>query len=62
MRTRMMILTGALLLVFSGIARAQQEQAAATTSQTTTVAATSTTPFTPKFGSGSEKFQRVRGS
>ena len=31
MRTRMMILTGALLLVFSGTARAQQEQAAATT-------------------------------
>ena len=51
MRTRMMILTGALLLVFSGAARAQQEQAAATTTQSATAAAKTTTPFTPKFGS-----------
>ena len=50
MRTRMMILTGALLLVFSGIARAQQAQTTAGATQTATSAAIMPTPFTPKFG------------
>jgi MtrB/PioB family decaheme-associated outer membrane protein len=49
MRTRMMILTGALLLVFSGAARAQQEQATAA-STTQTVAAPDTPTLTPKLG------------
>ncbi len=55
MRTRMMILTGALLLVFSGAARAQQEQAASSQDSTkstpmATSVPASTTPFTPKLG------------
>lgn len=52
MRTRTMILTGALLLVFAGVARAQQEPTAGAASQTPGAAAlpASTTPFTPKLG------------
>ena len=56
MRTRITILTGALLLVFSGAARAQQEQPAAA-STTPTVSTTTMTPtpattamITPKLG------------
>jgi MtrB/PioB family decaheme-associated outer membrane protein len=46
-----MILTGALLLVFAGGARAQQEPAAgAAQTPSATPAPVSTTPFTPKFG------------
>ena len=49
MRTRtMMILTGALLLVFSGAARAQQEQAA--TSPTAAAVPAATAPIAPKLG------------
>lgn len=51
MRTRMMILTGALLLVFSGTARAQQEQAGpVSVTPTATAAPAATSPFAPKFG------------
>lgn len=51
MRTRMMILTGALLLVFSGAARAQQEQAVqASTTPTATAVPASTAPLAPKLG------------
>jgi MtrB/PioB family decaheme-associated outer membrane protein len=52
MRTRTTILTGALLLVFAGGARAQQEPSAGAASQTptATTAPASTTSFTPKLG------------
>ena len=50
MRTRITILTGALLLVFSGAARAQQEQAAAATTPTATQIPVPTAPFAPKLG------------
>jgi MtrB/PioB family decaheme-associated outer membrane protein len=49
MRTRITILTGALLLVFAGAARAQQEQSA-TASTTPTPTPTATASFTPKLG------------
>src|SRR5215216_626602 len=52
MRTRITILTGALLLVFSGAARAQQEQSTApSTTTTATATPVPTTPFMPKLGS-----------
>src|SRR5438105_1806420 len=55
MRTRTLILIGALLLVFAGVVRAQQEQGAASTSQQATAAAQApvptTTPLSPKLGS-----------
>jgi MtrB/PioB family decaheme-associated outer membrane protein len=51
MRTRTTILTGALLLVFSGAARAQQEPATqAQTAPTAAAVPAATTPFTPKLG------------
>src|SRR5690348_926467 len=51
MRTRMMILTGALLLVFSGTAPAQQQQSvAASATPTATATPAPTTPFAPKLG------------
>jgi MtrB/PioB family decaheme-associated outer membrane protein len=51
MRTRTMILIGALLLVFAGGARAQQQPSADAASQTPIATApASTTPFTPKLG------------
>jgi MtrB/PioB family decaheme-associated outer membrane protein len=50
MRTRITILIGALLLVFSGAARAQQEQSAAATAPTATPTTVSTATFTPKVG------------
>src|SRR6188508_162458 len=52
MRTRTMILTGALLLVFSGAARAQQEQASQASATPTAAALPASTPsFAPKLGS-----------
>src|SRR4026207_301404 len=51
MRTRTMILTGALLLVFSGAARAQQEQATpVSTTPSATPPPAPTTPIAPKLG------------
>jgi len=51
MRTRTMILTGALLLVFSGAARAQQEQATpVSTTPSATAVPAATTPIAPKLG------------
>ena len=51
MRTRISILTGALLLVFSGAARAQQEQSAPpSTTPTATQVPASTATFAPKLG------------
>ena len=50
MRTRTAILTGALLLVLAGAARAQQNATAAAPQPTGAVSATDTTAFTPKFG------------
>lgn len=51
MRTRTMILIGALLLVFAGGARAQQQPSADAASQTPIATApASTTPFTPQLG------------
>ena len=47
MRTRTVILTGALLLASSGLALAQQTQ---TQTQTQTTTASAPAPFTPKFG------------
>ena len=52
MRTRITILTGALLLVFSGAARAQQEQASQASATPTAAALPASTPsFAPKLGS-----------
>ena len=52
MRTRITILTGALLLVFSGAARAQQAQtAAASATPTAATIPASNSLFTPKLGS-----------
>ena len=50
MRTRMMILTGALLLVFAGAAQAQQESAAAPQTPAATPVPVPTSPSTPKIG------------
>ena len=51
MRTRTAILTGALLLVFSGAARAQQQPSTApSTTPTATAVPAPTTPFSPKLG------------
>jgi len=51
MRTRMSILIGALLLVFSGAARAQQQPSTApSTTPTATAVPAPTTPFSPKLG------------
>jgi len=51
MRTRMMILTGALLLVFSGAARAQQEQTTpVSTKPSATAVPAANTPITPSLG------------
>jgi len=50
MRTRTTILTGALLLVFSGAAGAQQDNAAAAQAPVATPTKTDITPFTPKLG------------
>src|SRR6187551_2716677 len=49
MRTRTVILTGALLLAFAGVARAQQDATAAQTAAAGP--ASDLAPFSPKFGS-----------